>query len=210
MSAPSPSDLSRPAPSPAEPPSPVPTPVPATAPAPRTHTPGDLGPKLAFLAAGLGIFAVGFVYLWEPLGRILFGETADVRVAEIRVVEPGRPVVVYNYRREYPPESNLAITFQHHVAIPVNGRTELFRLSVDSRKAPVSFHNVNDPVRVAYYLDDPRRLAFAVGSARTWGAATILCGVGLVILVAAIPMAFAARRPIVIDPEAPSADSTAD
>lgn len=204
MSAPPSSEPALPETSPAE------ATVVATAPdqAPRTHTPGRLGPKLAFLAAGLGLFAVGFVYLWEPLGRMLLGETTEVRVAEIRVVEPGRPVVVFNYRRDYPPERNLAITFQHHVAIPVNGRTELFRLSVDSRKAPVSFHNVNDPVRVAYYADDPRRLAFAVEHARTWGAATLFCGVGLIILIAAVPMALAARRPIVIDPEAPSAGST--
>lgn len=171
----------------------------------QVHVPGHLGPKLAYLAFGLGLFLLGLLYLWEPLGRLLTGEVADVRVAEIRALEPGRPPLVYNYRRDFPPERNLAVVFQHHVAIDMDGRPELFRLSVDSRKAPVAFHNVNDLVRVAYYPDDPRRLAFAVDRARTWGAATILCGVGLFILVAAIPMALAAHRPIPIDPEAPPA-----
>ncbi len=177
---------------------------PAGAPSPHTHTPGQLAPKLIFLAAGLFIFGLGLAFLWEPLGRLLFGQTADARVVEIHVIEPGRPDVVYNYRREYVPEPNLAITFRHYVSIETDGRPVLYRLAVDSRKAPVSYHNVNDRERVAYHPGDPDRLAFPVRRARTWGAATILCGVGLFILTAAVPMAHAARRPILIDPEAPA------
>lgn len=192
--------------SPASAPLPESSPANVAAPdtAPRTYTPGQLGPKLAYLAAGLVIFGIGVSFLWEPLGRLLFGATTEARVAEIHVVEPGRPDVIYNYRRDYPPEPNLAITFRHYVAIEIDGQPVLFRLGIDSRKAPIPYHNVNDRERVAYYPDDPRRLAFPVGRARTWGAATIFCGVGLFILVAAMPMVLVARRPIMIDPEAPS------
>lgn len=183
----------------------------ANEPEPLTYTPGQLGPKLVFLAVGLFIFGLGLSFMWEPLSRMFFGQTTEARVAEIHVVEPGRPDVVYNYRRDYAPEPNLAITFRHYVSIDIDGRPVLFRLAVDSRKAPVKYHNVNDREVVAYYPDDPKRLAFPVQRARTWGAATILCGVGLFILTAAVPMAFVARRPIVIDPEAPaSAPPTAN
>lgn len=182
---------------------------PADGRAPQTYTPGQLAPKLAYLFAGLAIFGLGLSFMWEPLGRLFFGHTVEARVAEIHVVEPGRPDLVYNYRRDYPPEPNLAITFRHFVAIEIEGRPVLFRLAIDSRKAPVSYHNVNDREFVAYYPDDPRRLAFPVKRARTWGAGTILCGVGLFILTAAVPMALAARRPIVIDPEAPAPSSPA-
>ncbi|MDF3059478.1 MAG: hypothetical protein K0R17_3693 [Rariglobus sp.] len=183
--------------------SPAPSATPGASP-PTHHTPGNLVPKLIYLGAGLITFGFGAAYLWEPLGRMLNGTTAEARVAEIRVVEPGQPDLIYNYRREYPPARNLSISFQHYVAIEMDNQPILFRLSVDSRKSPAASCNVNDTVRVAYYPKDPGRLAFAIEHARTWGAAAILCGVGLVMLMTAIPMVLTARKPIVIDPEAPS------
>lgn len=173
----------------------------------RTHVPGQLVPKLIFLVVSVLLCLCGSAYLWQPLGRMLHGRTVDARVAEIRVSEPGQSEVIYNYRREHKPVNNLAITFAHYVAIDIDGRTELFHLSVDSRRKPADGCNVNDIVRVAYYPGDPTRVAFAIGQARTWGAATILCGVSGFMLFIAIPMVLTARRPIVIDPEsAPSTD----
>jgi len=185
--------------------SPAPSAATPDAPRPAHHTPGNLVPKLIYLAAGLVTCGIGSVYLWEPLGRMLNGTTTEARVAEIRVVEPDQPDLIYNYRREYPPARNLSISFRHYVAIELDKQPVLFRLSVDSRKSPAAACNVNDTVRVAYYPKDPKRLAFAIEHARTWGAAAILCGVGLVMLMTAVPMVLTARKPIAIDPEAPSA-----
>lgn len=170
---------------------------------PRYYVPGGLVPKLVYLGVAVIVSLLGAAYLWEPLGRMLHGETTNARVAEIRVVEPGKSDVVYKYRRDYPPERNLAIRFQHYVSITVDGHTEPFRLSVDSRKEPINFYNINDRVRVAYYPRDPKRLAFAIEDARTWGAAGVVGSVGLVMLMTAIPLVLTVRKPILIDPEAP-------
>jgi hypothetical protein len=170
--------------------------------APRTHVPRARLPKLLYLGASVIVFGFGFLFLWEPLDRMFFGQTTEARIAEIRVAEPGQPDVVYRYRRTYPSEPNLAITFQHYVSINVDNRPVLFRLSVDSRKAPVTFYNVNDTVKVAYHPADPRRLAFALENARTWGAGALIAGVGLVMLATALPMLRAVGKPIEIDSEA--------
>lgn len=178
-------------------------------PAVRTHTPGAFVPKILYLGAGLLVFGFGSIFLWEPLGRLLFGETTVARVAEIRVVEPGQPARVYKYRRDYPPERNLAITFQHYVAINLEGRLVLHRISVDTRKAPIATYNVNDLIPVVYYPDDSRRLAFAHQDARTWGAGGLFCGLGFVMMLTGIPMLLTTGRPIVIDPEADEPAPTA-
>lgn len=173
-------------------------------PAPRVYVPGDRLPKWLYLGASLLVFGFGFLFLWEPLDRMWFGLTTEARIAEIRVVEPGQPDRVYRYRRAYPTEPNLAVTFQHYVSLNIDNRPVLFRLSVDSRKAPVTFYNVNDTVQVAYHPADPRRLAFAVANARTWGAGALITLVGLVMLATAVPMVRAIGKPIEIDPEAPT------
>lgn len=178
------------------------SPPPQAAPEPvRTHVPGNLIPKLVYLGLAVVVALVGLAYLWEPLARMVNGEIADARVSEIRVIEPGKPDTVYKYRRDYPEERNLEISFRHYVSVEVDGHPELFRLSVDSRKAPVGFCNVNDRVKIAYYPHDSKKIAFAIEHARTWGAAGVLCGVGLAMLVTAIPLVLTARKPVVIDPE---------
>lgn len=164
---------------------------------------GAVAPKLAYLVASLLVTAFGATFLWEPLGALLLGERVEARVAEIRVIEPGQPARVFKYRRSYPPESNLAITFQHHVAIPVDNVPVLHRISVDSRKAPIPAYNVNDKLLVAYRPGDPRRIAYIYPDARTWGAGALFAMIGLSMLATAVPMLLATRRPIVIDPEAP-------
>lgn len=173
----------------------------------RTHVPGNLVPKLVYLAFAAIVTLIGFAYVWEPVARMLNGEVVEARVSEIRVIEPGKPDVVYKYRRDYPEERNLEISFQHYVSVEVDGHAELFRLSADSRKTPIRFYNVNDRVKVAYYPHDPKKVAFAIEHARTWGAAGVICGVGLAMLVTAIPLVLTARKPIVIDPEAPAPPS---
>ncbi len=175
----------------------------------RVHVPGNLIPKLVYLGLSSLVALIGFAYLWEPLARMIHGEINEARVSEIRVIEPGKPDVVYQYRRDYPEERNLEISFQHYVSIEVDGHTEPFRLSVDSRKAPIRFCNVNDRVKVAYYPRDPKRVAFAIEHARTWGAAGVICGIGLAMLATSIPLVLTARKPIVIDPEAPISSASA-
>jgi hypothetical protein len=167
----------------------------------RYHVPGNVGPKILYLIASLLVFGFGWLFVWEPLGRLLFGETTQARVAEIRVVEPGQPDIVYNYRRDYEPERNLSITFQHYVAINIDGKPVLHRISVDSRKVPIPTLNYNDLVKVAYYPDDEKRLAFAYTQERTWGVGGLFMGIGGVMLMTAIPMLVTARRRILIDPE---------
>lgn len=172
--------------------------------APRQYRFGAVVPKLVYLACSLLVTALGALYLWEPLGALLLGEHVEARVAEIRVVEPGQPERVFKYRRVYPPENNLAITFQHYVAIAVGGQPVLHRISVDSRRAPIPTYNVNDKVKVAYRPGDPRHLAYVYSDARTWGFGALFGTIGLTMLVTAVPMLLATRRPVVIDPEAPS------
>jgi len=181
--------------------------IPSDSPTPEGahyYVPGYLPAKLAYLGIAIAVTLLGAAYLWEPFGRMIKGQVIEARIAEIRAVEPGKPDVVYKYRRDYPDERNLAIRFQHYVSIPVNGHSELFHLSADSRKAPISFYNINDRVRVAYYPGDSKRVAYAVEHARTWGAAGVIGSVGLVMLLTAIPLVLSARKPILIDPEAPS------
>lgn len=169
---------------------------------PELYRFGAALPKIAYLAFGLAVTWFGGWFLWEPLSAVWRGEIVQARVAEIRVVEPGRPDRVFRYRREYPPESNLAVTFQHYVTIMIDGHPVLHRISVDSRKTPISTYAVNDMLSVAFRRDDPRRLAFVVGDARTWGLGGLFAAIGLTIVASAVPMLFATRRPVVVDPEA--------
>jgi hypothetical protein len=173
---------------------------------PTVYVPGDLVPKLVFLVLSLLLFGVGVVFVWEPLGRLLTGKTELARVAEIRVIEPGQPEIVYKYRRAYPPESNLAVTFQHYVSVSIDGQPVLYRISVDSRKAPMPDLNVNDLVNVTYDPKDKHRLAFAYTQERTWGLGGLIVGLGLLMLSTAIPMLLATGKPIAIDPDAASAE----
>lgn len=169
---------------------------------PQTYRFGHLVPKLVYLGFSIAVTWFGAAFLWEPLGAMLHGHTVEARVAEIRVVEPGQPDRVFRYRRDYPPESNLAITFQHHVTIMMDDHPVLHRISVDSRKTPVPAYGVNDKIKVAYRPDDPRRIAYVIGDARTWGAGGLFTAIGLTMLATAVPMLLATRRPVIIDPEA--------
>ncbi len=146
------------------------------------------------------------MFLWEPTGRLLSGQTANARVAEIRVIDPGQPDRVYKSPRRYDPEPNGAITFQHYVELHVDGHPVLYRVSVDTRKIPLPELQINEIVPVTYYRDDPRRIAFAYTQVRTWGIGGMFVGIGLVVWMTAIPMLVAVGKPIVIDPEATPAD----
>lgn len=171
--------------------------------APRYYVPGQLVPKLIYLGCAILVTLMGLACMWEPTIRLIRGQVVEARIAEIHVSEPGKADIIYNYRRDYPEERNLEVTFSHYVAVAVDGREELFRISADSRKAPINFYNVNDRVRVAYYPHDPKRVAFAYEHARTWGAAGVILSVGLTMLLTAVPLVLAANKPILIDPEAP-------
>jgi hypothetical protein len=168
---------------------------------PRTYTPGYVLHKWLYLAFGGLVLAFALSMVWQPLGRLLFGEHAEGRVREIVRVEPGAPDQSFRHRRTYQPESNMAVTFQHHVSVSINGAPVLFRLGVDSRKLP--YANVNDRFTVVYFPDDPDRIAFAPGHARTWGMGLLYLVVGLCFVATGLPMLVAARKPITIDPEAP-------
>lgn len=168
---------------------------------PETYTPGYLPHKWAYFAFGMLVFAFSAWLIWEPLGRMLFGERAEARVREIVRVEPGEADQSFLYRRIYEQETNMAVTFRHYVTVQVDGNPVRFRLGVDSRRRP--YLNVNDRVTVVYYANDPRRIAYAPGHARTWGMAALYFMVGVCFVATGIPMILTARRPIEIDPEAP-------
>lgn len=168
---------------------------------PRTYTPGYVLQKWVYLGFGCLVFAFAFWMIWEPLGRLVLGERAEARVREIVRVEPGEADQSFLYRRTYTQETNMAVTFQHYVIVQIDGNPIRFRLGVDSRRRP--YVNVNDRVSVVYFPDDPRRIAYAPGHARTWGMATLYMVVGICFLATGIPMLLTARRAIIVDPEAP-------
>lgn len=169
--------------------------------APReTYTPRSIIPKLVYLGLSLVVCTFAGFFLWEPLGRLVFGETAEVPITEIRMTEPGKDDIVYKYRRNYEDSYNLSIRFQYYVSINIDGTPTLYRVSVDSRKTIVNDYNVNDRFNVAYYPDDPDRLAFAYLHARTWGVGALYGVVGLTMLITAIPMLWTTGKPIEVDP----------
>lgn len=166
----------------------------------QTYTPGNLIPKLVYLILSLIVCVFGLLFVWEPLGRLLLGETAEVPITEIRVTEPGKNDIVYKYRRNYEESYNLSVRFQYFVSITIDGTPTLYRVSVDSRKTIVDDYNVNDRMKVTYYPDDPERLAFAYLHARTWGIGALYGVIGFTMLITAIPMLWATGKPIEIDP----------
>lgn len=165
---------------------------------PQTYTPGYVLAKLAYLAFGLLLLGFGVALIWQPAGRFLLGETARAPVTQIVRLEPGQPEQIFQYRRNYAPEINMAVTFQHFVSVPIEGRQVLFRLGIDSRKSP--YANVNDRLLVAFYPDDPQRIAFVANDPRSWGIPVLLLAVASAFVATGIPMLIAARRPIPIDP----------
>ena len=167
---------------------------------PIFHRPGNMVPKLVYLFLSLIVCLFAGVFLWEPLGRLLLGETAEAPITEIRVVEPGKGDIVYKYRRSYDDNYNLSVRFQYYVTINIEGTPTLYRISADTRKTVIDDYNVNDRLKVAYYPDDPHRLAFAYLHARTWGVGALYGVVGLSMLITAIPMIWTTGRPIEIDP----------
>lgn len=175
---------------------------PAASGGPMTYTPGFLLPKWLYLCFGLLVFAFAAWMIWDPLGRLLFGDSAMARVREVVRIEPGQPDQAFRYRRNFEPETNMTVRFQHYVSLQLNGTPVQFRLGVDSRKLP--YANVNDRIRVVFHPDDPSRIAYAPGQARTWGMAVLYLVVSICFLSTGIPMLVSARRPVVIDPEAPA------
>ena len=174
---------------------------------PDTYVPGNLVPKVIYLVLSGIVFGIGAWYAWEPLSRMLWGETTSARVAEIRIVTPGEPEQVYRYRRPYRDTRNFHTSFQHYVVIPIDGMPVLHRISVDSRFRPADGYNVNDRISVVYFPDDERRLAFAHLNPRTWGAAGLFLALGATMLATSIPMLLAVGKPITIDPEGPAPDN---
>ncbi len=170
---------------------------------PPTFVPGNFIAKVVYLLFSCIVFGIGAWYAWEPLSRMLWGETVSARVAEIRVITPGEPEQVFRYRRPYRDARNFHTNFQHYVAIPIEGTPILHRISVDSRIRPADGYNVNDRINVVYFPDDEHRLAFAYLNPRTWGAAGLFLALGATMLATSIPMLLAVGKPIVIDPEGP-------
>lgn len=176
----------------------------------QVFIPGHFVPKAIYLGLSLIVFAIAVWFAWEPLSRMWFGETTTARVSEIHVNEPGQPKRIHRYRIAYEPHKNFRVTYEHYVTINIDGRPELFRISADARRKPPDGLFVNDRVEVAYFPDDPARLAFAYGQIRTWGAAALFGALGLSMLATSIPLLWAVGKPIAIDPEAPETESIDD
>ncbi|MDV7400556.1 hypothetical protein RZS08_54575, partial [Arthrospira platensis SPKY1] len=98
---------------------------------PETYTPGYLPHKWAYFAFGMLVFGFSIWLMWEPFGRMVFGESAEARVREIVRVEPGEPDQSFLYRRIYERETNVAVTFRHYVTVQIDGNPVRFRLGVD-------------------------------------------------------------------------------
>jgi hypothetical protein len=166
---------------------------------PPTHyTPGYVVPKILYLGFGCLIMLFAGWMVGEPASRLLVGQHGEARVREIVRVAPGEADQAFAYRRPFEPETNMAVTFQHYVSVQIDGNPVRYRLGVDSRKQP--YANVNDRIRVVYFVDDPQRIAYAPGHARTWGMGILYTVVGLCFVATGIPMLLAARKPIAIDP----------
>lgn len=170
------------------------------------HRPSGFWVKLIYLLAGLAVLGAGISFLWEPAGRIFFGNQAEGRIVRIEVDVPGGENRVYRYRREYEEERDRAITFRHYVSVPWEGRDRVMRLGVDSRVEP--YANVNDLIDVSFYDED--EYAYATWHARSWGIGALYTVVGLCFVGTGIPMLLAVGRPIKLDPEAPPEDASPD
>lgn len=165
------------------------------------HVPGNRIAKIIYLGLSTIVFALGCWMAGEPLYPMFFGQRAEAKVAEIRLAIPGEPEKSFKYRRPYKPHANPRAVYSHYVSVPVNGKNELFRIGLDSRRVPVEFYNVNDRVSVAYRPSDPHRIAFAYRDTRTWGLGGMFFALGGAMLATAIPMLLAVGKPIRIDPE---------
>ena len=173
------------------------------APEPAYHTPGKRGLKLAYLCVSAAVFAVGCWFLGEILYPLLLGVRTEARVTEIRLQVPGEPVQSIKHRRPYEDYTNYLAIYSHYVSVPVGNGFEQFRLSLDSRRAPIEFYNINDRVDVAFLPNNPRKIAYAYKDARTWGIGGMFFALGSAMLATAIPMLLAVGKPIPIDPEPP-------
>lgn len=179
---------------------PLATPPPATA-APRVHIPGDPVPKFIYLVLSGLVLAIGLWLAGEILSRMAFGESTVARVGEIRVEQPGEPPRSYRYRPRWVDRGEYRKIFSHFVDIQIDGRPVPFRISADSRRVPIEALDVNERVRVVYFPDDPRRVAFAPGMIRTWGMALLFLSLGGTMFATALPMWLATGKPIELDPE---------
>lgn len=166
------------------------------------HTPGDRFPKLIYLIFGGVVFALGLWLTGEIVLRLAFGETANARVSEIRVKAPAEPERSYKYRRPWVDNGDYRVVFSHYVDLQIDGQTEAYRISVDSRRIPIESLNVNDRIDVSYFPGDPHKVAYAHKMVRTWGIAVMVLVLGGTMLTTGIPMFLAVGKPIKIDPEA--------
>lgn len=165
----------------------------------RYHVPRTPAVKIATIIMGILITLFAIFFARDPLGRMLFGETAEARIVRIVKHIPGGEDEVYRYRREFEDERDRSISFQHYAQVNHNGDQLVFRLGVDSRVKP--YVNVNDRLTISFYPDD--EIAFAVYHLRSWGMALLYGVIGLIYIAMGIPMLLAVGKPIEIDPEAP-------
>jgi len=168
----------------------------------RYFIPANRLPKLIYLLLACVILGLGCWLNGEILIRLAFGETTEARVSEIRVDAPGKPERSYKYRRPWKDEGEYRKIFSHYVDVIIDGQPVPYRISVDSRRIPIEFLNVNDRVDVTFFPDDERRVAFAYKQVRTWGMAILFMALGGTMLATALPMYLAVGKPLRIDPEA--------
>jgi len=172
--------------------------APAHAPHPAYYTPGYLVPKIIYLIFGLCVLALGLGYLWEPLGRCLYGNIADASVVRIVKTQPGAPAVNFTFRQEFPKERDWGIVYQHYVNVLQQGKTLQLHLGVDTHQQPD--YNINDHLRVCYYPGNS--VGFDVWNLRSWAIGMFISLIGLIFMMNGVFLVWAARRPIKLDHEA--------
>ena len=164
---------------------------------PEVYIPGYLIPKILYVVLGCLIFAVGFGYIWEPLGRCLYGRIADATVVRIVKVQPGVADVSYTFRQDFAEERDPVVVFEHYVTVSQQGRKTVLQIGIDSHRQPN--YNINDRVHVCYYPGET--IAFDVWNARSWGIGILVATIGLITIISGLFLVVNANRPIVLDHE---------
>lgn len=165
-----------------------------------TFTPGMKRVKLIGVILGALIILIGIWWQAEPTRLLLFGGTAEAKVAWVSEERPGQEAVkldtVKAVSDAYDPTRNA--TYFYHVIFDTPEQSGMVaRLNYGQAVRPL--HSIGDKLIIAYDKEEPTRI-IDKWSVRTWAFGFFFMGVGLLLFIPQLVIFMRANQPIILDP----------
>lgn len=179
---------------------------------PQTYTPGYRIPKLLGVLLGIGIMAIGGLWLKHPLALVFKGNTAVATIANVIQEYPEQEPEIITSNREIRQINDFTRTavFKYTVRFETNdGEIQEGILNYGQVLRPL--HKIGEKIEIAYNPENPSELVRTwdikrIGNfriymldLRTWAFGIFFLIIGFLIAATQFILLWYADKPIVID-----------